>query len=142
MPWIPYRRQAAHELGDGGGEKHSCSWSEVLVREVKGGGVGLEIELGALEGGELARRAPKECFAERSHPLPTLVITTQIDCCQHIMDGEHLGDSWMPILQCISQLGRLLFFASGVDSDDNFLNSGKMHSTRSIQSTVSTNLDL
>ncbi len=40
-----------------------------------------------------------------------------------IMDGEHLGESWMPILQCISQLGRLLFFASGVDSDDNFLNS-------------------
>jgi len=43
-----------------------------------------------------------------------------------IMDGEMLGDSWRPILQCISQLGRLQFFASGVDDvDDYFLNSAK-----------------
>ncbi len=34
-----------------------------------------------------------------------------------IMDGEKLGESWRPILQCISQLGRLQFFASGADSD-------------------------
>lgn len=40
-----------------------------------------------------------------------------------IMDGEKLGESWRPILQCISQLGRLQFFASGVDSDDAFLES-------------------
>lgn len=40
-----------------------------------------------------------------------------------IMDGEKLGDSWRPILQCISQIGRLQFFASGVDSDDVFLKS-------------------
>ena len=51
-----------------------------------------------------------------------------------IMDGEKLGESWMPILQCISQLSRLLFFASGVDSDDNFLNSDAQ-STKSLQST-------
>jgi len=52
-----------------------------------------------------------------------------------IMDGEHLGDSWLPILQCISQVGRLIFFASGVDSDDNFLNSDSQ-SVRSIQTSV------
>ena len=52
-----------------------------------------------------------------------------------IMDGEYLGDSWMPILQCISQLGRLLFFASGVDSDDNFLNTDAS-SVRSTQTSV------
>ena len=38
-----------------------------------------------------------------------------------IMEGEKLGESWRPILQCISQLGRLQFFASGVDSEDAFL---------------------
>mmetsp|Transcript_31336 Transcript_31336/g.37283 ORF Transcript_31336/g.37283 Transcript_31336/m.37283 type:complete len:1900 (-) Transcript_31336:92-5791(-) len=35
-----------------------------------------------------------------------------------IMDGEHLGESWQPVLQCISQLGRLQLFASGVAPDD------------------------
>lgn len=54
-----------------------------------------------------------------------------------IMDGEHLGDSWMPILQCISQLGRLLFFASGVDSDDNFLHTDSISSSKSTTSAVS-----
>jgi brefeldin A-inhibited guanine nucleotide-exchange protein len=38
-----------------------------------------------------------------------------------IIDGEYLGESWGPVLQCISQLGRLQLFASGVDSDDKFL---------------------
>jgi brefeldin A-inhibited guanine nucleotide-exchange protein len=50
-----------------------------------------------------------------------------------IMDGEKLGDSWMPILQCISQLSRLSFFGSGVDSNDDFLNSDAQ-STKSLQS--------
>jgi brefeldin A-inhibited guanine nucleotide-exchange protein len=54
-----------------------------------------------------------------------------------IMDGENLGESWMPILQCISQLGRLLFFASGVDSDDNFLNNDSQ-SVTTTQTSVST----
>jgi len=49
-----------------------------------------------------------------------------------IMDGEHLSDSWRPILQCISQLRRLLFFASGVDSNDEFLNSEKQVSKLSL----------
>jgi brefeldin A-inhibited guanine nucleotide-exchange protein len=53
-----------------------------------------------------------------------------------IMDGEKLGDSWMPILQCISQLSRLLVLSSGVDSDDIFLNKDAQ-SARSLQSTVS-----
>lgn len=52
-----------------------------------------------------------------------------------IMDGEKLGDSWMPILQCISQLSRLLVLSSGVDSDDIFLNKDAQ-SARSLQSTV------
>lgn len=38
-----------------------------------------------------------------------------------IIDGEFLGESWSPILQCISQLGRLHLFASGLDSEDQFL---------------------
>lgn len=38
-----------------------------------------------------------------------------------IIDGEYLGESWSPILQCISQLGRLHLFASGLDSEDQFL---------------------
>jgi brefeldin A-inhibited guanine nucleotide-exchange protein len=58
-----------------------------------------------------------------------------------IMDGELLGESWMPILQCISQLGRLLFFASGVDSDDNFLNNDTQ-TVATNQSSVSTTLRL
>lgn len=38
-----------------------------------------------------------------------------------IIDGEYLGESWSPVLQCISQLGRLHLFASGLDSEDQFL---------------------
>jgi hypothetical protein len=36
-----------------------------------------------------------------------------------IMDGEHLGESWGPVLQCISHLARLQTFATtgGVDDD-------------------------
>ncbi|KAL9184358.1 hypothetical protein ACHAXT_002444 [Thalassiosira profunda] len=41
-----------------------------------------------------------------------------------IIDGEYLGESWAPILQCISQLGRLHLFASGLDSEDEFLQTG------------------
>jgi brefeldin A-inhibited guanine nucleotide-exchange protein len=39
-----------------------------------------------------------------------------------VMDGEYLNDCWISILQCISQLGRLQLFASGLKSDDAFLN--------------------
>lgn len=38
-----------------------------------------------------------------------------------IIDGEYLGESWSPILQCISQLERLQLFASGLDSQEQFL---------------------
>lgn len=38
-----------------------------------------------------------------------------------ISDGEHLGDSWGSVLQCISQLARLRLSASGLDSDETFL---------------------
>jgi hypothetical protein len=38
-----------------------------------------------------------------------------------IIDGEYLGESWSPILQCISQLGRLQLFASGLDSQEQSL---------------------
>eukprot|EP00551_Chaetoceros_affinis_P004309 CAMPEP_0203668256 /NCGR_PEP_ID=MMETSP0090-20130426/4937_1 /ASSEMBLY_ACC=CAM_ASM_001088 /TAXON_ID=426623 /ORGANISM="Chaetoceros affinis, Strain CCMP159" /LENGTH=2105 /DNA_ID=CAMNT_0050532651 /DNA_START=189 /DNA_END=6503 /DNA_ORIENTATION=+ len=47
-----------------------------------------------------------------------------------IMDGEKLGDTWRPILHCISQVGRLQFFASGVDSDDSFLTLNETKSER------------
>lgn len=52
-----------------------------------------------------------------------------------IVDGEQLEDSWVPVLQCISQLGRLIFFASGLDYDDNFLhNEKKSISPRKLES--------
>lgn len=38
-----------------------------------------------------------------------------------IIDGDHLGESWGPVLQCISQLGRLKLSASGLRPDDEFL---------------------
>jgi brefeldin A-inhibited guanine nucleotide-exchange protein len=38
-----------------------------------------------------------------------------------IIDGEHLGESWLPVLQCMSQLARLRLSASGLDSDESFL---------------------
>ncbi|KAL7535213.1 hypothetical protein ACHAXR_006347 [Thalassiosira sp. AJA248-18] len=47
-----------------------------------------------------------------------------------IIDGEYLGESWSPILQCISQLGRLHLFASGLDSEDEFLQADSSHFTK------------
>jgi len=47
-----------------------------------------------------------------------------------IIDGEYLGESWSPILQCISQLGRLHLFASGLDSEDEFLETGSSQLTK------------
>ena len=47
-----------------------------------------------------------------------------------IIDGEYLGESWSPILQCISQLGRLHLFASGLDSQDQFLQSDSHQTTK------------
>jgi brefeldin A-inhibited guanine nucleotide-exchange protein len=38
-----------------------------------------------------------------------------------VMDGEYLGESWGPVLQCISQLSRMRMSASGLDSDESFL---------------------
>ena len=38
-----------------------------------------------------------------------------------VIDGEHLGESWGPVLHCISQLARLRLSASGLDSDESFL---------------------
>ena len=35
-----------------------------------------------------------------------------------IMDGEQLGESWQPVLQCISQLGRLQLYASGAGPEE------------------------
>eukprot|EP00804_Cyclotella_cryptica_P009255 CCRYP_016755-RC/>CCRYP_016755-RC protein AED:0.22 eAED:0.22 QI:0/0.36/0.16/1/0.36/0.16/12/38/1705 len=47
-----------------------------------------------------------------------------------IIDGEYLGESWSPILQCISQLGRLHLFASGLDTEDPFLQPGSPQLTK------------
>ena len=47
-----------------------------------------------------------------------------------IIDGEYLGESWAPILQCISQLGRLHLFASGLNSEDQFLQTGSPQLTK------------
>lgn len=38
-----------------------------------------------------------------------------------VVDGEYLGESWGPVLQCISQLARMRLAASGLDSDESFL---------------------
>lgn len=38
-----------------------------------------------------------------------------------IVDGQVLGESWGPVLQCISQLARLRLTGSGLDSDESFL---------------------
>lgn len=37
------------------------------------------------------------------------------------IDGEHLGESWGPVLQCISQLAKMRTAASGLKSDESFL---------------------
>ena len=36
-------------------------------------------------------------------------------------DGEYLGESWGPVLQCISQLARMRTAAAGLKSDESFL---------------------
>eukprot|EP00536_Pseudo-nitzschia_multiseries_P007846 jgi/Psemu1/240607/estExt_Genewise1.C_1890031 len=38
-----------------------------------------------------------------------------------ITDGEYLGESWGPVLQCISQIARMQMSASGLDNDETFL---------------------
>jgi brefeldin A-inhibited guanine nucleotide-exchange protein len=38
-----------------------------------------------------------------------------------VADGEYLGESWGAVLQCISQLARMRMSASGLDSDESFL---------------------
>jgi brefeldin A-inhibited guanine nucleotide-exchange protein len=38
-----------------------------------------------------------------------------------VADGEHLGESWCPVLQCMSQLAKLRLAASGLDTDESFL---------------------
>ncbi|GKY96543.1 hypothetical protein MPSEU_000613900 [Mayamaea pseudoterrestris] len=38
-----------------------------------------------------------------------------------VIDGEHLGDSWACVLQCISQISRLRLSASGLRTDESFL---------------------
>ena len=39
-----------------------------------------------------------------------------------VVDGEYLGESWGNVLQCTSQLARMRMSASGLDSDESFLN--------------------
>ena len=46
-----------------------------------------------------------------------------------IVDGEYLGESWEPVLQCISQLARLRLSASGLEADDSFLGNTKAKKT-------------
>lgn len=48
-----------------------------------------------------------------------------------ITDGEYLGESWGPVLQCISQLSRMRMSASGLKSDEAFLQDGS--STKDIK---------
>mmetsp|Transcript_7450 Transcript_7450/g.21709 ORF Transcript_7450/g.21709 Transcript_7450/m.21709 type:complete len:1742 (-) Transcript_7450:1355-6580(-) len=38
-----------------------------------------------------------------------------------ITDGEYLGESWGPVLQCISQIASMRMSASGLDNDETFL---------------------
>ena len=47
-----------------------------------------------------------------------------------VIDGEYLNDCWISILQCISQLGRLQLFASGLKTDDAFLNEEEPSNSR------------
>jgi brefeldin A-inhibited guanine nucleotide-exchange protein len=60
-----------------------------------------------------------------------------------VIDGEYLGESWGPVLQCISQLARLRLTASGLDSDESFLvekdKAKKVVSTNRIEMFASTN---
>lgn len=45
-----------------------------------------------------------------------------------VIDGEYLGASWEPVLQCISQIARLRLSASGLDSDESFLSPNRKRS--------------
>lgn len=45
-----------------------------------------------------------------------------------VIDGEYLGASWEPVLQCISQIARLRLSASGLDSDESFLSPSRKRS--------------
>ena len=47
-----------------------------------------------------------------------------------VIDGEYLGESWGPVLQCISQLARLRLSASGLDADESFLVDSTAKSSR------------
>jgi Sec7-like guanine-nucleotide exchange factor len=47
-----------------------------------------------------------------------------------VIDGEYLGESWGPVLQCISQLARLRLLSSGLDADENFLADKEMEETK------------
>lgn len=38
-----------------------------------------------------------------------------------VIDGEYLGESWGPVLRCMSHLVRLRLSASGLDTDESFL---------------------
>jgi brefeldin A-inhibited guanine nucleotide-exchange protein len=48
-----------------------------------------------------------------------------------VIDGEYLGESWGPVLQCTSQLARLRLSASGLDSDESFLSENETPSKSS-----------
>jgi brefeldin A-inhibited guanine nucleotide-exchange protein len=54
-----------------------------------------------------------------------------------IADGENLGESWGPVLQCISQLARLRLAGNGLDSDESFFMSDDSKRVRRDASKVS-----
>ena len=64
-----------------------------------------------------------------------------------ISDGEYLGESWGPVLQCISQLARMRMSASGLHADESFLqeqNSGPSNkrstkTTETVEETIQRN---
>lgn len=41
-----------------------------------------------------------------------------------LSDGNHLRESWLDVLQCISQLARLQLLSSGLHTDDVYFPSG------------------
>lgn len=49
-------------------------------------------------------------------------------------DGEHLGDSWGPVLQCISQLAKMRTAASGLASDESFFEDATIKSPKATTS--------
>ena len=56
-----------------------------------------------------------------------------------VTDGEYLGESWGPVLQCISQLARMRMSASGLDADESFLQGGADGTTDATNSSVGNN---